>query len=865
MMLKILILLSFIFQLHGGYYEHFFHQLMRENVKPVGWKMGLNAYFAGMSRRSIMQRFGAELDWHSDKRKDEYLSQSECPILPEQFDARNQWPKCKWIGFIRDQSNCGSCWAVSGASVMSDRHCIASNGTNSPYLSDEELLSCCHYCAHGCRSGKIEAAFIYWQRSGLVTGGPYGEKACCLPYSISPCTMCRPYVLAPKCQRTCQASYNLSLKRDKYYGKSHYYVNQDEFDIMQEIYQRGPVVAGFKVYHDFLYYISGKKSSAHYLGNHAVKIIGWGKENSIPYWLVANSWNNTFGENGFARILRGKDECRIESAVFAGIPSLRNEDLRSEIDIESDVERKKKKRFDLAVKDIPKREPKPSKSSFHVECEKEATRRQNFVHLNAYERHKRLINEYILKHPGSSALLKRDTSKDKTDIDVIHENSKFLWEDDDEPQTWEQNLAKRYYDKLFKEYCIGDLSKYKEGKIALRWRIEQEVIKGKGQFICGNKRCEEEENLTSWEVNFAYVEEQEKKNALVKLRLCPDCSEKLNYKKIFEKKKRNKVKTETLHAKGEDRKRSVEEDDVCENNYIQLIKNNQMPKTWKMGLNPYFSGMSKEEILIRMGTKLMNSSTEFDSKLSNNNEALIKKLPKHFDSREKWPECEWIRFIRDQSNCGSCWAVSAASVMTDRHCIASKGQETPYISDEQILSCASSYGCSGGMIPSPFHYWKKMGIATGGPYGDKSCCQPYSIAPCSKCPYTASTPSCKYDCQADYDIPITSEHYHVSSNQYEIMNEIYTHGPVVAGFIVYEDFAYYISGIYQQTSYMAMGGHAIRIIGWGEENGIPYWLIANSWNTTFGEKGFFRIRRGTNECRIESEVYTGIPKLRLTL
>ncbi|KAL1240814.1 Cathepsin [Trichinella spiralis] len=100
--------------------------------------------------------------------------------------------------------------------------------------------------------------------------------------------MCRPYMLAPKCQRTCQASYNLSLKRDKYYGKSHYYVNQDEFDIMQEIYQRGPVVAGFKVYHDFLYYISGvyRKSSAHYLGNHAVKIIGWGKENSIHIgWL----------------------------------------------------------------------------------------------------------------------------------------------------------------------------------------------------------------------------------------------------------------------------------------------------------------------------------------------------------------------------------------------------------------------------------------------------------------------------------------------------------------------------------------------------------------------------------------------------
>ncbi|OUC48966.1 papain family cysteine protease [Trichinella nativa] len=288
-----------------------------------------------------------------------------------------------------------------------------------------------------------------------------------------------------------------------------------------------------------------------------------------------------------------------------------------------------------------------------------------------------------------------------------------------------------------------------------------------------------------------------------------------------------------------------------------------MQKEKIMGLNPYFSGMSKEEILIRMGTKLMNSSTEFDSKLSKNNEALIKKLPKHFDSREKWPECEWIRFIRDQSNCGSCWAVSAASVMTDRHCIASKGQETPYISDEQILSCASSsYGCSGGMIPSPFQYWKKKGIATGGPYGDKSCCQPYSIAPCSKCPYTASTPSCKYDCQADYDIPISDDKFYGTENTFFQSKYIFV---LIWHLNNVQLVNITMCRIYQQTSYMAMGGHAIRIIGWGEENGIPYWLIANSWNTTFGEKGFFRIRRGTNECRIESEVYTGIPKLRLTL
>ncbi|KAG9484812.1 hypothetical protein GDO78_008105 [Eleutherodactylus coqui] len=95
--------------------------------------------------------------------------------------------------------------------------------------------------------------------------------------------------------------------------------------------------------------------------------------------------------------------------------------------------------------------------------------------------------------------------------------------------TWEKRIAKKYYDKLFKEYCIADLSRYKENKFGFRWRVEKEVVSGKGQFFCGNKRCDEKEGLKSWEVNFGYMEHGEKKNALVKLRLCPECSYKLNF------------------------------------------------------------------------------------------------------------------------------------------------------------------------------------------------------------------------------------------------------------------------------------------------------------------------------------------------
>lgn len=119
--------------------------------------------------------------------------------------------------------------------------------------------------------------------------------------------------------------------------------------------------------------------------------------------------------------------------------------------------------------------------------------------------------------------------KFKRDIDVIRENHKFLW-DDEEPSSWEEQLAKKYYDRLYKEYCIADLRLYKEGKVGLRWQIEAELVTGKGQFMCGEKSCNKTESLRTWEVNFGYIEQGEKKNALVKLRLCKDCSYKLNYK-----------------------------------------------------------------------------------------------------------------------------------------------------------------------------------------------------------------------------------------------------------------------------------------------------------------------------------------------
>lgn len=68
-------------------------------------------------------------------------------------------------------------------------------------------------------------------------------------------------------------------------------------------------------------------------------------------------------------------------------------------------------------------------------------------------------------------------------------------------------------------------------------------------------------------------------------------------------------------------------------------------------------------------------------------------------------------------------------------------------------------------------------------------------------------------------------------------------------------------GVYQHVTGSELGGHAIRILGWGVENGTPYWLIANSWNSDWGDNGYFRILQGRNECGIEASITAGLPRV----
>ena len=76
---------------------------------------------------------------------------------------------------------------------------------------------------------------------------------------------------------------------------------------------------------------------------------------------------------------------------------------------------------------------------------------------------------------------------------------------------------------------------------------------------------------------------------------------------------------------------------------------------------------------------------------------------------------------------------------------------------------------------------------------------------------------------------------------------------------MYDDFQVYESGIYQHDDSVKgyITNHDIKIIGYGEENGVKYWIVSNSWNDSWGEKGFFRILRGVNNIGIETSAYAG--------
>jgi cathepsin B len=305
------------------------------------WKAAVPTRFANATVADVKKLLGTvmpgEEGYYAPETKKTVFSTPNSAV-PESFDVRDKWPQCaSVVGRVRDQSNCGSCWAFGSTEALNDRRCIATGDANI-ILSPEDTLACCTglQCglSMGCNGGQPAGAWRWFTENGVSTGGDYadvGKGTTCKPYSMESCAhhvtppegmvACDtlPEYKTPECTNTCsEKNYGTPYTKDKYFAKSHYKIDAE--DMQKELMEKGTLSVAMTVYEDFETYSSGvyQHVTGKSLGGHAIKMIGWGVENGTPYWLCVNSWNPTWGEGGMFKILRGKDECGIESSVVAG-------------------------------------------------------------------------------------------------------------------------------------------------------------------------------------------------------------------------------------------------------------------------------------------------------------------------------------------------------------------------------------------------------------------------------------------------------------------------------------------------------------------------------------------------------------------
>lgn len=212
-------------------------------------------------------------------------------------------------------------------------------------------------------------------------------------------------------------------------------------------------------------------------------------------------------------------------------------------------------------------------------------------------------------------------------------------------------------------------------------------------------------------------------------------------------------------------------------------------------------------------------------------------LPHHVDWREKGA----VTAVKDQGHCGSCWAFSAVGALEGQH--FRKTGALVSLSEQNLVDCSKKYGnngCNGGMMDNAFRYVKSnKGIDTEISY-----------------PYEGIEDSCHFNPK---NVGATDSGYVnlPSGNEEKLMNAVATMGPVsVAIDASQESFQFYAEGTYVEPQCDSVSlDHGVLVVGYGtDEQGQDYWLVKNSWGTSWGDKGYIKMARNMdNQCGIATQ------------
>ncbi|XP_046647098.1 ervatamin-B-like isoform X3 [Daphnia pulicaria] len=209
-------------------------------------------------------------------------------------------------------------------------------------------------------------------------------------------------------------------------------------------------------------------------------------------------------------------------------------------------------------------------------------------------------------------------------------------------------------------------------------------------------------------------------------------------------------------------------------------------------------------------------------------------LPAELDYRSD--DC--MAAIKDQGPCGSCWAFAAVTPLEFNSC--KKHRQTPVaLSEQQLVDCdIFNNGCNGGWYTQA---WQHIKLAGG-------------LARESLYPYTATRNFCPFwFLWFMTGARVFRYDYAPANDAVAMQSALQQYGPLTVAIAIANSFFSYKDGVYDATDCDNVDvNHAVVVVGWGNKDGVDYWIIRNSWGTGWGLSGYGLIHRGVNKCKMES-------------